>query len=75
MASLEAVPVHSSGKLDRSSELFIVQTSFLTVAGICVLTRAYVKAFVVKKHLLDDYLLYAAMVSAPIPDPKHSGGI
>lgn len=49
-------------KLDRSHELFIVQTVFLILAGVCVILRAIVKTFVVKLNSLDDYLIYGAMV-------------
>lgn len=49
-------------KLDRSSELFIVQSVFLILAGICVILRAIVKTCVVKLNSLDDYLIYGAMV-------------
>jgi len=50
-------------KLDRSNELIYVQTTFLVLAGLCVLLRVYVKSIVVRHHALDDFLIYAAMVS------------
>ena len=60
------IPVH--GELDRSSELFLVQTVFVVIAGVCLLARGYIKCFIIKLNLLDDYLLYGAMVSSsPVP--------
>ena len=50
------------GRLDRSWDIFIVQTVFLVLALVCVITRAYTKTFVVKANALDDYLIYGAMV-------------
>ena len=61
------VPVHKSGRLDRSHEVFIVQTVFVVMAGICVLVRAYIKCFVIKLNLLDDYLIYGAAVGLQCP--------
>lgn len=64
----EDVPVHKSGKLDRSDELFIVQAVFMSFSATCVLIRAYVKCFIVKANMLEDYLIYSAMVG---PRPTH----
>src|SRR5690554_1072928 len=60
MDSTNDVPVH--GNLDRGSELFLVQTIFVAIAGVCLLGRGYIKCFIIKVNLLDDYLLYGAMV-------------
>lgn len=46
----------------RGMELFYVQLVFLVVSGVFVLTRAYVKIFMVKKVTLDDHLIFLAMV-------------
>lgn len=59
------VPVHKSGRLDRSLEVFLVQTIFFAVSGVCLLIRGYIKCFIIKLNLLDDYLLYGAMVCLP----------
>lgn len=53
----------SDTRLDRSHDLFYVQTVFVIVSGLCLCIRGYVKCFIVKMNLLDDYLLYGAMVS------------
>ena len=66
MNTSEDVPVHRSGKLDRSGELFIVQTIFMVLSAVCVLIRGYVKYFIVRANMLEDYLIYGAMVS-PLP--------
>ena len=63
------VPVHKSGKLDRSDELLIVQTVFMSLSAVCVLVRGYVKCFIVKNNMLEDYLIYGAMVGPP-PHPR-----
>lgn len=42
-------------------ELFFVQLVFLLLSGICVVIRAYVRIFMVKKVTLDDYLIFLAM--------------
>lgn len=55
-----AEPDH--GNLDRSLELAIIQVAFVVVAGLCLLVRAYIKFFIIKINLLDDYLLYGSMV-------------
>lgn len=60
-----SIGVPASGKLDRSSELFLVQTIFLVISGICLLGRGYIKCFIIKINSLDDYLLYGAMVRDP----------
>ena len=52
-----------NGNLDRSLELVTVQAVFVVVAGLCILARAYIKWFIIKLNLLDDYLLYGSMVS------------
>lgn len=52
----------AQGDLDRSLELSIVQLVFVVVAGVCLLGRAYIKFFIIKINLLDDYLLYGSMV-------------
>ncbi len=66
----EDVPVHKSGRLDRSHELFIVQTAFVVLSGVCLLIRGYIKCFIIRVNLLDDYLLYGAMVGFPYPFGK-----
>ncbi|SPO07622.1 uncharacterized protein DNG_10317 [Cephalotrichum gorgonifer] len=60
MDSTEDVPV--ADKMDRSSELFLVQTVFVVIAGVCLLVRGYIKCFIIKINSLDDYLLYGAML-------------
>lgn len=57
-----ATDAPASGKLDRSSELFLVQTIFVVISGICLLGRGYIKCFIIRINSLDDYLLYGAMV-------------
>lgn len=65
---LSKIPIH--GKLDRSHELYIVQIIFLSVAAVCVLIRGYIKCIVIRVNLLDDYLIYGAMVRIyPILSP------
>ncbi|SPO01846.1 uncharacterized protein DNG_04519 [Cephalotrichum gorgonifer] len=80
MESLEDIPVHKSGRLDRSNELFIVQAVFVILAGVCLLIRGYIKCFIIKVNLLDDYLLYGSMVgyivySAVVIDGSYNGAI
>lgn len=60
MDTTKAEPGH--GNLDRSLELALVQVVFVVVAGLCLLARAYIKFFIIKINLLDDYLLYGSMV-------------
>ncbi|PKS05666.1 hypothetical protein jhhlp_008186 [Lomentospora prolificans] len=62
MDAASDVPIHKSGRLDRSHEVFIVQLVFLILSGLCLLMRGYIKCFVVKLNLLDDYLIYGAML-------------
>ena len=56
------IPDPGHGNLDRSLELSIIQIVFVVVAGLCLLARAYIKLFIIKINLLDDYLLYGSMV-------------
>ncbi|KAH6689028.1 integral membrane protein [Plectosphaerella plurivora] len=57
MASTGGMPDIKS----RGMELFFVQLIFLILSGICVVIRAYVRVFMVKKVTLDDYLIFLAM--------------
>lgn len=61
-----ATDAPASAKLDRSSELFLVQTIFVVISGICLFCRGYIKCFIIKISSLDDYLLYGAMVGYSI---------
>lgn len=56
----------------RGAVLFWVQLIFLVLAFLFVLLRAYVKVFMVKKVQLDDWFMFAAMVSSPQRLTQHS---
>lgn len=61
------VPIHKSGSLDRTHVLLYVQTILFGVSLLCVFTRAYIKCFIIRMNLLDDYLIYIAMVRLIFP--------
>lgn len=53
----------------RGVQMFYIQLVFLIIAGLFVLLRVYVRAVLVKKVTLDDWLIFLAMVrllSSPI---------
>lgn len=50
-------------KPSRGHELFLVQLVFVSFAGVATVIRAYVKIFLVGRVTVDDYLIFAAMVS------------
>ncbi|TDZ60811.1 hypothetical protein CTRI78_v004697 [Colletotrichum trifolii] len=46
----------------KGMQLFAVQLSFLIAAGLFVCARAYVKVFIVKSVVIEDWLIFAAML-------------